>query len=239
MTNKPSRHTPCLLSIATVAWLLGTDRGWISRAVRTGTLPTVRRRQGLVVPAHALAHLADESGDAQHLDSPGHVVLIDRRGSVQFSASHLMPPLRRNSDQSGTLLVSRVLGSPAGLGRARGRTRWRYRDGIQGDELRAQAVPMDGYLLVVSVTGWAPWEEGFSLPIPQVGPEAVERVCEVPDCGHEFSSFEAPCARCKAPACPRCKRCSCAPRPREQQCSKCFNVLPVHIFEGDRCRDCA
>lgn len=54
-----SRHDPYLLTISEVAWLLGVDTDHISRAIRVGTLPTVRRRRRLLVPANALDHLAD------------------------------------------------------------------------------------------------------------------------------------------------------------------------------------
>jgi uncharacterized protein len=47
------------LSIRQVAWLLGVSESRVCRAIRIGRLPCVRRRRCLVIPAHALAHLAD------------------------------------------------------------------------------------------------------------------------------------------------------------------------------------
>jgi hypothetical protein len=51
-----------LLSIPEVAWLLGVENSCVCRAIRTGLLPVVRRRGRVLVPAHALAHLADNGG---------------------------------------------------------------------------------------------------------------------------------------------------------------------------------
>lgn len=175
---------------------------------------------------------------ARHLAAPGHVLLLDAAGSVQFAASHHLPRPARGSDQSGSPVITRAL-TTLGPIRAHGRTRLRYRDGIQGDELYAQAAPMDGYLLVVAVTDHAPWERGFTLPIAQTGPRASWRICEHPECGHEFRSFAAPCARCGVPTCPECGRCRCAPAVKEKTCPGCFQILPLRFFDGDRCRDCA
>ena len=176
---------------------------------------------------------------AQRLASPGLVLLLDREGTVQFAASYLLPRPARGSDQSAAPVIRDALTSAAGRGRARGRTRLRYRDGIEGDELYAQAAPMDGYLVIVAVTDHAPWETGFNLPIAQTGPRATWRICVHPECGDEFQTFEPPCARCGTPTCPECGRCRCAPAVKEQRCPRCFTVYPPSYFDGDRCRDCA
>jgi len=42
------------------AWLLGVSRSTVSRAIRTGAIPTVRRRSRLLVPAYVLQRLLDE-----------------------------------------------------------------------------------------------------------------------------------------------------------------------------------
>jgi len=62
MKNDISSEIPRLLSIAEVAWLLGLDNSRVCRAIRIGLLPVVRRRGRVLVPAHALVHLAD-NGD--------------------------------------------------------------------------------------------------------------------------------------------------------------------------------
>ncbi|HEX5407993.1 MAG TPA: helix-turn-helix domain-containing protein [Pseudonocardiaceae bacterium] len=61
MKNSHSEQSSHMLSIAEVAWLLGVDNSWVYRAIRLGVLPVVRRRRRLLIPAHALAHLADSS----------------------------------------------------------------------------------------------------------------------------------------------------------------------------------
>jgi predicted DNA-binding transcriptional regulator AlpA len=61
MKNSRSRnHSYQLLSISEVAWLLGVNDGRVWRAIRLGTLPVVARRGRLLVPAWALANLADD-----------------------------------------------------------------------------------------------------------------------------------------------------------------------------------
>jgi hypothetical protein len=176
---------------------------------------------------------------AQHLAAPGHVLLLNESGIVQFASSYLLPRPARDSDQSAAAVIARALTSPTGRGRASGRLRLRYRDDIEGDELYAQAAPMDGYLIVVAVTDHAPWESGFTLPIAQTGPRGRWRICVHPECGHEFQSFEAACPRCETPSCPECGRCECARAMKEKQCPVCFTVYPQSYFDGDRCRDCA
>ena len=44
-------------TIKEAAWILGVEEFRISRAIRTGTLPAVRRHSRLVVPAAALRRL--------------------------------------------------------------------------------------------------------------------------------------------------------------------------------------
>lgn len=174
---------------------------------------------------------------AQRLASPGHVVLLDFDGAVSFAASLGLPPLARGSHQKTAGTVREAC---ARSGRATGRTRLTYRDGILGEELHAQVVPMDGYLLLVAVTDSAPWDT-FSLSSAHPGPLAAMRICEHLDCGNEFRSFEHSCSRCRQPACPECGRCRCEPRVRERTCTGCFQRLPASLFIGSstRCSECA
>jgi Zn-dependent peptidase ImmA (M78 family) len=174
---------------------------------------------------------------AERLAVPGQVVLLDGAGIVQFAAAHLMPRPLRDSDQHRAHVVAQALSTTSR--RAHGLMRLRYRDGIEGDELYAQAAPVDGFLVVVAVTEHPPWERGFTLPIAQTGPRASARICVHPECGHEFTSFDRPCVRCGAPACPACGRCACAPVVKEKPCPGCFQILPLRLFDGDRCQDCA
>lgn len=174
---------------------------------------------------------------AQRLTSPGHVVLLDAEGAVSFAASQGLPPLVRGGRQETAATVREAYSR---AGRATGRTRLCYRDGILGEELHAQVVPMDGFLLLVAVTDSAPWET-FSLSSRRPGPLATVRICEHPDCGHEFRSFDTPCSRCAQPTCPECGRCRCAPRVSERTCMGCFRKLPVRVFTESptRCDECA
>ncbi|WP_256564768.1 excisionase family DNA-binding protein [Allokutzneria sp. A3M-2-11 16] len=54
-----------LLSIAEVAWLLGVDNSHVCQLIRVGRLPVVRRRSRMLVPAHALAHVAVDTAAAE------------------------------------------------------------------------------------------------------------------------------------------------------------------------------
>jgi hypothetical protein len=173
---------------------------------------------------------------AQHLPTRGHVVLLDPTGTVSFAASAGLPPVRRGSDQSEIGTVREAL---ARQGRASGRARLRYRDGINGDQLYAQVVPMGGYLLLVAVTDTAPWES-FSLPPKETGPQGADWLCPHSDCAHEFTAFQAPCPKCSHPHCPECERCACQSRVTERMCTGCFQVLPTAVFfnNSDKCDEC-
>jgi hypothetical protein len=70
MKNTICKSQSALLSIPEAAWILGIDNSHVCRAIRTGLLPVVWRRGRVLVPAHALAHLADDGdrpdgGDAR------------------------------------------------------------------------------------------------------------------------------------------------------------------------------
>lgn len=174
---------------------------------------------------------------AQHLKSPGHVVLLDQDGTVQFAAAHLLPPVPRGFQQEASPLVRRALEEG---GRARGRVQFSYRDGIRGDDLYAQAAPVDGgYTVVVAVTEHPPWEDTFTPPLASTGPVAPTWTCPHSGCGEEYSTFTRPCPRCATPTCPHCQRCTCIPAVKEQRCTSCFLVHPASYFDGDRCLDCA
>lgn len=175
----------------------------------------------------------------QRLGAPGLVVLLDRDGAVQFAAAHQMPRPARDSDQCHVEVISGALSTMSR--RACGRARFRYRDGIEGDELYAQAAPMDGYLVVVAVTERPPWEHGFILPIAPTGPQAPSYICVRPECGIEFDSYDRPCPRCGAPECADCGACGCAPTVKERTCQGCFQVLPLRCFDpgSSYCKDCA
>jgi hypothetical protein len=55
-------RTPAYYTVREAAWILG-DSSKVWRAIRTGALPTTRRRSRLVVPAYALARLLGDRSD--------------------------------------------------------------------------------------------------------------------------------------------------------------------------------
>lgn len=176
---------------------------------------------------------------AQRLTSPGHVILLDDTGVVQFRSAHGLPPVPRGVDLSGIEVVRQAL--QAGNATREGRTRLLYRDGHQGEELFAQAGDVEGYLVVVAMTDRPPWEETFVLPSRETGPVSRMWVCEHLECSAEFESFEPACPSCKVPKCTECGRCACAPVVAERQCLDCFTVYPERFFDAGsaRCQDCA
>lgn len=72
MKNNVSTSSPVLLSVPEVAWLLGVSNSRVCRAIRIGLLPVVRRRSRLLIPAHALARLANSTNgdDSRGEESP-------------------------------------------------------------------------------------------------------------------------------------------------------------------------
>lgn len=176
---------------------------------------------------------------AQRLTSPGQILLLEYDGTVQFAASHGLPPVANGSSQADAPVIQEALGS--GGGTRRGRTRLLYRDGIRGQELFAQAGDMEGYLLVVTMVDRPPWEDAFVLPSAETGPAARWWVCQNPACSDEFSSFAPVCSTCRTPPCPSCGRCACAPAVKERICTSCFMTYPLTYFAGNSaiCKDCS
>jgi hypothetical protein len=174
---------------------------------------------------------------AQRLRSPGHVVLLDYDGSVQFAAAHGLPPAAKGSNQSSVPVIQDALGFRT----AKGRTRLLYRDSIRGEELFAQAGDLDGYVVVVMTTDRPPWEDRFALPSKDTAPVAATWVCTNAGCGEEFETFGTSCPRCKVPKCPECSTCECPPVVAERPCTRCFQVQSAHAFDGDStvCESCS
>lgn len=172
---------------------------------------------------------------AQTLRSPGHVLLLDDTGAVQFDAAHGLPPVRRRSSQADVPLIARALRTGH---RATGELQLRYRDGIKGQVLYAQIADLKGYLVVVAVTDTVPWLR-FAPPSTDTGPSVAERSCE--HCGHDFTTFDVSCQSCRTPKCPECGGCSCPPRLAEQTCTACWLRLTSVQFEpgSDVCKSCS
>ncbi|WP_162319850.1 ImmA/IrrE family metallo-endopeptidase [Nesterenkonia haasae] len=162
------------------------------------------------------------------LRTPGHVTLLDNQGEVVFSSSRELPPLRRGSDQSRVSIVDAALRAPERT--IDGEAEFYYRDGIRGQELYAQAADLGGMTVVVSVSDRAAWRV-LSLPRRDSGPKGAFRICEHIACGHEFRTFDPPCAQCGAPTCPECRQCNCAFRVQEKQCPSCFLLRSTQQFD--------
>jgi hypothetical protein len=176
---------------------------------------------------------------AQQLTSPGHVLLLDYDGTVQFGASRGLPPLARGSYQGGVPVVLDVLGSARGS--RYGRTQFLYRGDVRGEELFVQAGELDGRIVAVAMLDRPPWEERYTPPPREVGPQAGNWICENAGCGQEFDAFDAPCPRCRIPECPECGLCRCAPVVKEQKCTSCNTVYPARFFDPGSavCQECA
>lgn len=175
---------------------------------------------------------------ALKLQTPGHVTLIDEQGDVVFSSSRELPPLRRGSNQSRVSVVAAALRA-SGL-TIEGEAQFYYRDGIRGQALYAQAADLGGMTAVVSVTDRAAWRT-LSVPRNDNGPKGLFRICEHGACGHEFYTFDQPCAQCGVPTCFECGQCNCAFRLRERTCPSCHMVTAIHLFNEatGECRDCS
>jgi excisionase family DNA binding protein len=58
MSNYSSRGDgPIYYPVRDAAWILGVHQSTVCRMIRTGVLPTVRRRSRLVVPASAVRRM--------------------------------------------------------------------------------------------------------------------------------------------------------------------------------------
>ncbi len=63
-TAIPHAGRPAFFTVQQSAWILGVTCDRIHRAIRTGTLPAVRRHSRYEVPATALKHLLSETSQA-------------------------------------------------------------------------------------------------------------------------------------------------------------------------------
>jgi excisionase family DNA binding protein len=64
-TSMPNAGGPAYYSVKQAAWILGVDPSTIFRAIRVGTLRSVRRRGRRVIPASALTRLLGAPIDSQ------------------------------------------------------------------------------------------------------------------------------------------------------------------------------
>lgn len=173
---------------------------------------------------------------ANHLPGPGQVILLSATGRVDFRSAANSFPVGRGTDQSRVRPIAQALQSTSpvtGIGR------FVYRDGIEGEEQHVQVTPVNGRFLVIAVTDRPAWAQGFVLPTGSGRPVAPEWSC--PHCDEEYESFDVTCPRCGQPPCPACDRCACELHGATRQCTSCWLVHPLSMFEGEdtHCKDCA
>lgn len=173
---------------------------------------------------------------AQHLPSPGYILLLEPDGTVAFAARHGdVPPIRPGTAQSDPLVVH-----ASRTGTARGTARLST-GGISSAELLVDAAGGGRYTVLVAVTDSPAW------PGLTVGRSARlhGRASRCEHCDAEFLSFTAPCPECGEPRCEQCGQCACPSAPPvrgARPCSGCRLTLPPAAFPGaaaDRCEDCA
>lgn len=176
---------------------------------------------------------------AGRLQSPGHVILLNVDGTVEFCSSRTEYRLRRGSDQSDADVYRQFLRRLGGATVSSRSTRFAYRGGaFMGQELYAQATEMGGYLLVVAVSDGAPWE---AISLPSIGPRLIARTRTCIHCGEITENGDALCTICGVAKCSECGRCECASAVVEKTCHRCFLVKPAHLFleDGVICEECA
>jgi hypothetical protein len=219
-----------MTSDAFAAKVLITD-DQIAKHLGTGT-PTVRQVVALW-EAGAASRAAVCVAAVQRLESPGHVILLDDYGIVDFSASHLEFPLPRGIGQTYAEVMRQWASTQRSTVEAK--SRFSYRDGTRGQELYAQATDMGGYTVVVAVVDKAPWER-LSLSSKEDRVLTKWHTCE--SCEYVFMVRER-CEICRQPRCPECAWCECK-KLKERVCADCGMLKSVHLFADgkDVCRDC-
>lgn len=176
---------------------------------------------------------------AEHLRGAGAVVLLDRRGVVQFAAPRGIVPPARGSDQSSSPLVEAALRSPGTT--TRHDTHYTWRDGRRSDQFYGQAAWCDDHLIVVLASDNVPWLS-FAPPRPDTSTSkwSPEDTCET--CDEPLLVFEERCPQCQEPRCGD-GHCGCTTKrlARDRMCGECFLLKPPSSFNGTSaiCRDCA
>jgi excisionase family DNA binding protein len=82
-TAMPHAGRPALYTVKQTAWILGVPASRIHRAIRTGSLPTVRHRAQLQIPATAVAQLLAHT--ASPVDTPTRHL---RTGTAHSGGAH-------------------------------------------------------------------------------------------------------------------------------------------------------
>lgn len=171
---------------------------------------------------------------AQHLQSAGHVMLLDSDGRATFTATAgMLARVARSTPQDGSTVLRGLAGT------ARGRDRVRFPSGVHSGELLVDVARTGSWAVAVWVEHSPAWG-GLTVAL-DTRPAGVTGYCE--DCAKEFVSFKPACARCGEPRCSTCNSCSCVgdASPSERECPDCHLLLPAGAFaKGSvRCRGCA
>lgn len=210
-------------------------RSEVDAAIGSGT-PSVSQVRELWLASPTASRAAVCVRAAQHLASPGYVMLLDRDGRISFAAAHNTFPLRKGLDQSATTLAAAVRDNPFGV--VARKTRFRFASGQESDEFYAQATELDGYTLIVAVADGAPWER---ISLSSVQRPTFKKWHECSSCGELTAIGEAEsCDVCRTVKCGDCGRCACPSRVAELLCTECWIVKPAQQFPsaGTVCLEC-
>ena len=161
-------------------------------------------------------------------------MLLSYQGIVSFAHRPVVSYRSRGSDQSSTPLVSTALRN---RGRARTDTRVLYRTGGTSETVYGDCADAGGWLVAVLAADRVPWLP-FSVSRPGTGSGSRARWWTCESCGELFPVSDR-CLSCDQPRCTSAGHCACSVA-REKQCSSCFMVKHVTLFEvGDTmCREC-
>ncbi len=165
---------------------------------------------------------------ARQLVAPGHVLLLDKTGSLLFAASVALPRPAGGSDQGGCSLVRLALsGRSARVDDAR----LSYQSGDwYGEQLFGDASWHGDYMVAVLTTDRLPWG-GLAVRPGTGSMSPVARMWHCAGCALEFPAHQR-CPRCHEPKCPDCGHCDCIQTRPTQICARCF----ISLSESERLR---
>lgn len=204
----------------------------------SGRGPTVRTATELFESSNA-SRAAICVRLANHLRSPGAVVVLDGAGVVSFAAARggLYPPAR-GSDQTSNPLVRAALEiEDASRTILRDDAQIWYRDGHSSERLYGQAAWAGDRLFLIMVAYSAPW---LAMSPPRDG-TAEHTKDRWEQCEHCQQSFVIGfiCRSCRQPRCPS-GHCGCTAK-TEKTCTECFLQKHNNQFApGSKvCLECA
>lgn len=173
---------------------------------------------------------------AQHLHVDGWVIVADRDGRVLFAAAaNHEYRLAPGTPQPETSLITMA----GRTGTVQGLSPVTYPSGKTSPHFNTAAVADGDYVFAVMSLGATPWTPA---PVPARYRRAggAPTICVNPGCGHDWVSFDAPCAKCGERTCPRCDRCGCVPAVERRLCTGCYMERSSNEFPtgSDLCEQC-